>query len=145
MNSGSIELTAKSRYAFLHQQQIVVDSGARLLLDVQLDARGRAAQDDAQLARRRRLAALQGLLQQTKERVRMRLRYVIDIAFPEAKLAVEIDGWAWHMAVDRFRADRHKGNALVRARWDLLRFTWHDLDGRPESVFAEIRDTLTTA
>jgi len=61
--------------------QIVVDSGARLLLDVQLDARGRAAQDDAQLARRRRLAALQGLLQQTKERVRMRLRYVIDIAF----------------------------------------------------------------
>src|SRR6476469_1523528 len=81
LNSGSIELTAKSRYAFLHQQQIVVDSGARLLLDVQLDARGRAAQDDAQLVRRRRLAALQGLLQQTKERVRMRLRYVIDIAF----------------------------------------------------------------
>ena len=34
---------------------------------------------------------------------------------------------AWRMDVDRFRADRHKGNALVRAGWDVLRFTWHDL------------------
>ena len=42
--------------------------------------------------------------------------YVIDIAFPEAMLAVEIDGWAWHMGVDRFRADRHKGTrSSVRA------------------------------
>jgi len=60
-------------------------------------------------------------------------------------LAVEIDGWAWHMGVDRFRADRHKGNALVRARWDLLRFTWHDLTNRPDYVVAEIRAALAAA
>jgi len=71
--------------------------------------------------------------------------YVIDIAFPEAKLAIEIDGWAWHMDVDRFRRDRHKGNALVRARWDLLRFTWHDLTNRPDYVVAEIRAALAAA
>ncbi len=69
-------------------------------------------------------------------------KYLIDIAFPEAMLAVEIDGWAWHMGVDRFRADRHKGNALVRARWDLLRFTWYDLTNRPDYVVAEIRTGL---
>ncbi|HEX5811563.1 MAG TPA: type IV toxin-antitoxin system AbiEi family antitoxin domain-containing protein [Pseudonocardia sp.] len=69
-------------------------------------------------------------------------RYRIDIAFPEEMLAIEIDGWAWHMDVDRFRADRHKGNALVRARWDLLRFTWHDLTNRPDYVVAEIRAAL---
>lgn len=69
-------------------------------------------------------------------------RYLIDIAFPDALVAVEIDGWAWHMGVDRFRADRHKGNALVRARWDLLRFTWHDLTNRPDYVVAEIRAAL---
>lgn len=45
-----------------------------------------------------------------------------------------MDGWAWHMDVERFRADRHKGNALVRAKWDLLRFTWHDLTLRPAYV-----------
>ena len=69
--------------------------------------------------------------------------WTIDVAFPAAMVAVEVDGWAWHMDVDRFRADRHKGNALVRARWDLLRFTWHDLTARPGHVVAEIRAALT--
>ena len=47
--------------------------------------------------------------------------------------------------VDRFRADRSKGNALVRAGWKLLRFTWHDLINRPEYVVAEIRAALLVA
>jgi very-short-patch-repair endonuclease len=71
--------------------------------------------------------------------------YRIDVAFVREKVAVEIDGWAWHMDVDRFRSDRHKGNALVRARWDLLRFTWHDLANRPDYVVAEIRAALAAA
>ena len=59
---------------------------------------------------------------------------------------MEIDGWASaHRAVDRFSADRHKGNALVRARWDLLRFTWHDLTNRPDYVVAEILAALAAA
>lgn len=69
----------------------------------------------------------------------------IDFAFPAAKVAVEVDGWAWHMDVERFRADRHKGNALLRAKWDLLRFTWHDLTTRPDYVLAEIRAALATS
>jgi very-short-patch-repair endonuclease len=72
-------------------------------------------------------------------------RFLIDIAFPAAMVAVEVDGWAWHMDVDRFRADRHKGNALTRGRWELLRFTWHDLTNRPEYVIAEIRASLAAA
>lgn len=65
--------------------------------------------------------------------------WTIDVGFPEAKVAVEIDGWAWHVDVDRFRADRHKGNALTRAGWTVLRFTWHDLVNRAAYVVAEIR------
>jgi very-short-patch-repair endonuclease len=72
-------------------------------------------------------------------------RWSIDIAFPGAALAVEVDGWAWHADVDRFRADRRKGNALVRAGWRLLRFTWHDLTARPDHVLAEIRAALLAA
>lgn len=68
--------------------------------------------------------------------------WTVDFAFPVQRLAIEVDGWAWHMDVDRFRADRYKGNALVRARWDLLRFTWHDLDNRPHYVIGEIRAAL---
>ncbi len=68
--------------------------------------------------------------------------YRIDLAFPAVRLAVEVDGWAWHVDVERFRTDRRKGNAITRAGWDLLRFTWHDLDGRPRRVVAEIAEAL---
>lgn len=71
--------------------------------------------------------------------------YLVDVAFPLAKVAVEVDGWAWHVDPVRFRNDRRKGNLLTRAGWSLLRFTWHDLDGRPEECLAEILETLALA
>jgi very-short-patch-repair endonuclease len=72
-------------------------------------------------------------------------RWTVDFAFPAARLAIEVDGWAWHVDVERFRADRHKGNALVRAGWDVLRFTWHDLNNRPGYVLDEVRAALLAA
>jgi len=69
----------------------------------------------------------------------------IDLAFPDAKVAVEIDGWAWHVDQDRFANDRRKGNALVRAGWVVLRFTWHDLTKTPHSVVAQIVAALAAA
>lgn len=66
----------------------------------------------------------------------------IDLAFPAQKVAVEVDGWAWHVDPERFRNDRRKQNALVRDGWEPLRFTWHDLDGRPAAVVEEIDATV---
>jgi very-short-patch-repair endonuclease len=66
----------------------------------------------------------------------------IDVAFPARMVAVEVDGWAWHHDVERFRGDRRKQNALVRAGWTPLRFTWQDLAQRPGAVVAEIRSAL---
>jgi hypothetical protein len=57
--------------------------------------------------------------------------YVIDLAFPAQRVAIEVDGWAWHMTADRFVEDRRRQNALVNKQWTILRFTWHDLVGRP--------------
>ena len=71
--------------------------------------------------------------------------YTIDLAFPEAKVAVEVDSWAWHVDADRFTGDRRKGNALVQAGWTVLRFTWHDLTRRPAECVAEIRAALARA
>jgi len=71
--------------------------------------------------------------------------YLIDLAFPQAKVAVEIDGWAWHVDRDRFANDRRKQNALVRAGWTVLRFTWHDLTTAPHSVVAQIASALARA
>lgn len=69
----------------------------------------------------------------------------IDLAFPAARIAVEIDSWAWHTDPDRFRADRRKGNDLVAAGWTLLRFTWHDIVERPEATVSRIRAALARA
>jgi very-short-patch-repair endonuclease len=72
-------------------------------------------------------------------------QWKIDIGFPAERIAIEIDSWAWHTDVQRFRTDRYKGNALVGAGWTLLRFTWHDLTNRPDYVVAQIRAALRTA
>jgi very-short-patch-repair endonuclease len=71
--------------------------------------------------------------------------YRIDLAFPAHHVAIEVDGWAWHVDPERFRQDRRKGNYITRCSWDLLRFTWHGLDTQPGESVAEIRETLALA
>jgi very-short-patch-repair endonuclease len=70
------------------------------------------------------------------------IEYWIDVAFVGRRLAIEVDGWAWHSDIDRFARDRRRQNALVLAGWTVLRFTWHDLMSRPQAVVAEIRAAL---
>jgi very-short-patch-repair endonuclease len=69
-------------------------------------------------------------------------RYELDFAFPAERIAIEVDGWAWHSDVERFRHDRRRQNVLVLAGWTVLRFTWHDLTVRPDTVTAQIRAAL---
>jgi len=71
--------------------------------------------------------------------------WTIDLAFVEVRVAVEFDGWAWHVDQVRFANDRRKGNALVGAGWTLLRFTWHDLTHDPGRVAAQIRRAVAAA
>lgn len=70
------------------------------------------------------------------------VEYWVDIAFVERRLAIEVDGWAWHCGVDRFVHDRRRQNAVILAGWTVLRFTWHDLTSRPQAVVAQIRAAL---
>ncbi|MFF0816960.1 endonuclease domain-containing protein [Rhodococcus sp. NPDC003318] len=41
--------------------------------------------------------------------------YEIDVAFTDARIAIEVDGWAWHRDVDRFNRDAKRQNVLVNA------------------------------
>ena len=63
---------------------------------------------------------------------------VADVAFPEARLVVEVDGLAYHVTPDRFQHDRHRQNRLIAAGWTVLRFTWRDLTQRPGYVVGTI-------
>ncbi|MBJ8344129.1 DUF559 domain-containing protein [Antrihabitans sp. YC2-6] len=69
--------------------------------------------------------------------------FEIDVAFGHAKIAIEVDGWAWHRDAERFVRDAERQNILVNAGWVVLQFTWHQLTRTPEKVLATITAALT--
>lgn len=64
--------------------------------------------------------------------------YVVDVAFPEQKVAIEVDGWAFHNDRAAFQHDRTRQNRISLNGWKVLRFTWLDLTEHPQRVIAEI-------
>ncbi len=70
-------------------------------------------------------------------------RFRIDIAFPDYRIAVEVDGWQYHgQHKGDFQRDRDRQNLLVLHRWRLLRFTAGDLYRRPGYAVNTIRTLL---
>ena len=68
----------------------------------------------------------------------------LDLALPEARLALEYDGRAVHGRDEAFLADRRRQNALVAAGWTVLRVTAEDLR-RPQALLAQVRAVLARA
>lgn len=76
-------------------------------------------------------------------------RALIDIAYEEFKVAIEIDGFEFHghHAASQesrvtFERDRWKGSELTSRDWLVLRFTWRHLTEQPEWVTRMVRTTL---
>ncbi|MBN4925672.1 DUF559 domain-containing protein [Hoyosella rhizosphaerae] len=69
--------------------------------------------------------------------------YFLDIAFEKHKLAIEVDGWAWHRDVQRFTSDMTRQNVLINEGWRVLRFSWHHVNANPDAVVREIREALS--
>jgi very-short-patch-repair endonuclease len=72
-------------------------------------------------------------------------RVIVDVAFPDRRVAVEVDGWAWHTDPERFQRDRNRQNELVTAGWTVLRFTWLDLTERPDAVLDVLYNAFAAA
>lgn len=69
-------------------------------------------------------------------------RFFIDVAFPEALLAIEADGFGIHTAHDAFVRDRVRQNLLVMHGWLVLRYAWRILCDQPGQVAAEVASAL---
>jgi very-short-patch-repair endonuclease len=65
--------------------------------------------------------------------------YEVDYVFEATKVAIEIDGLAFHSDSDDFHRDRIKQNAIALAGYQILRFTWLDLVEYPERVIATVK------
>lgn len=63
----------------------------------------------------------------------------VDAVWRSQRVAVEVDGGAFHRT-ERARArDRAKGNRLAARGWRLLRFDWWDVSERRAAVAAALR------
>jgi very-short-patch-repair endonuclease len=69
--------------------------------------------------------------------------YKVDVGFPKQKVAIEVDGFAFHSDSEDFHTDRKRQNAIALGGWQVLRFTWLDLTEYPDRVIAEIRRAIS--
>ncbi|MGH8922304.1 MAG: endonuclease domain-containing protein, partial [Actinomycetes bacterium] len=67
--------------------------------------------------------------------------YRLDFAYPERRLAVEVDGYAWHATPARMGRDQRRRNELGRAGWLVLVYTWRDVAEEAARVRDEVRAT----
>lgn len=65
----------------------------------------------------------------------------IDFADPHLKVAIEVDGRAFHSDRRSFERDRERQNLLVIRGWVVLRFTWERIVNDQEGVIAEVSAT----
>jgi very-short-patch-repair endonuclease len=70
-------------------------------------------------------------------------RYKVDVGFPAQKVAIEVDGFAFHSGPVEFQVDRERQNEIALLGWQVLRFTWLDLTEYPQRVLAVIRSAIS--
>jgi very-short-patch-repair endonuclease len=66
----------------------------------------------------------------------------VDFAYPELRLAIEVDGWETHGTPRAMGKDFVRQNGLVPYGWRVLRFTWEQVVHQPRYVAATIGQTL---
>ncbi len=66
----------------------------------------------------------------------------LDVAWPSARLCVEVDGKAYHSSASAFERDRVRQNLLMLDGWLVLRFTWAQITREPTTVTRTIRAAL---
>jgi very-short-patch-repair endonuclease len=69
-------------------------------------------------------------------------RYRLDLSYPDAGVAIELDGLD-HLRHDVFESDRPRQNSVVLAGWTVLRFTWRQYRDTPDRIVADVRRALT--
>lgn len=70
------------------------------------------------------------------------LGYEVDVFWPAHRLIVELDGWAFHGGRQSFERDRERDARLTAAGYEVLRFTWRQINDRSNWVASVIRSVL---
>ena len=103
---------------------------------------GAHAESERRLIKLLRRAGITGWVPQYRIRLSAGAAFT-DLAFPDCRLAVEVDGRRYHdESSGRFESDRHRQNELQALGWRVLRFTWRMLIDDPDGVIAKITEIV---
>ncbi len=67
----------------------------------------------------------------------------VDLAYPDQRVAIELDSVRWHHNQRSFVEDRRRRNRLLLAGWNVLNFTWDDYVNRPADLCAQVKAACT--
>ncbi len=67
-----------------------------------------------------------------------------DVAFPDARVAIEADGRLHHSSAVDFERDRERWNLLAAEGWIVIRVTWAMVHASPDLVIAQVRAALAS-
>ncbi len=70
------------------------------------------------------------------------IEYVLDIAWPEYRVAVECDGFRVHRTEEQLVHDDDRQNQLTLAGWHVLRETWGRFNEDRDRIVREVRRAL---
>ncbi|HEY2319071.1 MAG TPA: DUF559 domain-containing protein [Solirubrobacteraceae bacterium] len=68
---------------------------------------------------------------------------LVDFVWPQQKVIVEIDGFAFHATREAFENDRRRDAELQKRGWRVLRITYRRLHEEPGAVLADLGEMLT--
>ena len=68
-----------------------------------------------------------------------------DFVFPDQRLVVEVDGYAYHSSRTAMRRDRARDRELTALGWRPARFTYEEVAFEPDEVRQDLRLLITSA
>jgi hypothetical protein len=63
----------------------------------------------------------------------------VDLAYPDEKIAIELQSKRWHLNDTGFERDAKRRNALQLAGWLVLEYTWRAYVDTPERIISEVK------
>ena len=66
----------------------------------------------------------------------------VDFAYPDERIAIELDGRRWHSDAAAFESDRRRDQRALLQGWRTIRFTWRQVNQHPDEVVAVLSRLL---
>jgi very-short-patch-repair endonuclease len=71
--------------------------------------------------------------------------YEVDFLWRSARLAIEVDGYAYHSSAHAFVRDRKRGSALAAAGIHVVRLSWYQIADEPRKTLVQLAQALARA